>query len=157
MVRGMTENDDGYPLAEHAAGRLQARSGRALGDLTPEAAAAGHLAVDDLRISAETLRAQAAIARRAGYPQLAGNLVRAAELTMVPNDEVLRMYELLRPGRASHEELVALADRLEQAYAAPESAALVREAAQVYRERGLLRPKSDPPPDKRRRTMDGRR
>ena len=128
-----------YPVAEHAAERLTARSGRPLGELTPEAAASGELVVDDLRISAETLRAQAAIARRAGYAQLAGNLARAAELTAVPNDEVLRMYELLRPGRASHDDLAALADRLEREYAAPESAALVREAAQVYRERGLLR------------------
>ena len=135
----MTEQDEKYPLMEHGADQLRAASGRALGELTLEALASGGLAVDDMRISAETLREQAAIARRAGYAQLAGNLARAAELTAVPNDEVLRMYELLRPGRASHEELIALADRLERAYAAPESAALVREAAQVYRERALLR------------------
>ena len=97
------------------------------------------MAIDDLQVSAETLRAQAAIARQAGYPQLAANLRRAAELTAVPNAEILRMYALLRPGRASYDELAALAGRLEADYQALERAALVREAAQTYRERGLLR------------------
>jgi propanediol dehydratase small subunit len=51
----------------------------------------------------------------------------------------LRMYETLRPGRASYDELIALADRLEREHHAPESAALVREAAEAYRARNLLR------------------
>jgi propanediol dehydratase small subunit len=128
-----------YPLAEHAAGQLHASSGRPLDAITPDAAAAGALAIADLQVSAETLRAQATIAREAGYPQLAANLMRAAELTAVPNAEILRMYESLRPGRSSYAELIALAERLEQTYHAPESAALVREAAQVYQARGLAR------------------
>jgi propanediol dehydratase small subunit len=135
----MTQPDDLYPLAEHAADQLEAISGRPLGTITGEAAEAGELTIADLQISAETLRAQAAIARRAGYPQLAVNLARAAELTAVPNAEVLRMYETLRPGRARYDELIALADQLEQEHYAPESAALVREAAEVYRARNLLR------------------
>lgn len=136
----MTQPDTNYPLAEHAAEQLRAISGRPFGTLTEEAAAAGELEIADLQISAETLRAQAQIARQAGYLQLAANLTRAAELTAVPNAEVLRMYETLRPGRASYEELVALAECLEQTYRATESAALVREAAEAYRARGLLRP-----------------
>ena len=135
----MTEPDEIYPLAEHAADRLSAISGRRLADVTLDAAAAGELEIADLQIDAETLRTQAAIAKRAGYPQLAANLTRAAELTAVPNAEVLRMYELLRPGRASYDELIELATRLAQMHHAPESAALVREAAEAYRTRGLLR------------------
>jgi propanediol dehydratase small subunit len=135
----MTQPDDIYPLAEHAADRLVAISGRPLAQITEEAAEEGELTIADLQISAETLRAQAAIAHRAGYPQLATNLTRAAELTAVPNAEVLRMYETLRPGRASYDELIALADSLEQTHHAPESAALVREAAQAYQARNLLR------------------
>jgi propanediol dehydratase small subunit len=65
--------------------------------------------------------------------------MRAAELTAVPNDEVLQMYETLRPRRASYAELQELADRLEQVHNARENAALVREAAEVYRARNLLR------------------
>ena len=135
----MTLSNAIYPLAEHATDQLHAISGRSLGTITQEAAAAGELEIADLQISAETLRAQARIARQAGYTQLAANLTRAAELTAVPNAEILRMYETLRPGRASYDELIALADRLEHAYRAPESAALVREAAEAYRARGLLR------------------
>src|SRR5262245_48705897 len=135
----MRQPDHLYPLAEHAAGQLAAISGRPLGAITEEAAEAGELTIADLQISAETLRAQAAIARSAGYRQLAANLTRAAELTAVPNAEILQMYETLRPGRASYNELIALADRLEQAHHAPESAALVREAAEVYHARNLLR------------------
>lgn len=128
-----------YPLSEHASEHIHAISGRPLREVTPEAAENGELSIADVQISAETLRAQAQIAREAGYTQLAANLARAAELTAVPNAEVLRMYEALRPGRASYAELLDLAARLEQAYAAPESAALVREAAEVYQARGLVR------------------
>jgi len=130
---------DSYPLGENAADRLAAASGRKLSEITPEAAAAGELSFGDLQISPQTLRAQAEIARQAGYEQLAGNLLRAAELTAVPNEELLRMYELLRPGRSTYAELVALAEALEQRYVAPETGRLVREAAQAYQARGILR------------------
>ena len=128
-----------YPLREHVADQLSAGSGRPLSTITEAAAERGELEIADLQISADTLRAQAAIAREAGYPQLGTNLTRAAELTVVPNGEILRMYETLRPGRASFAELMALADRLEQDYEAPETAALVREAAAAYQARGLVR------------------
>src|SRR5262245_38468418 len=136
----MTPLNNLYPLAEHAADQLAAISGRPLGTITKEAAEAGELTIADLQVSAETLRAQAAIARQAGYTQLAANLTRAAELTAVPNAEILRMYESLRPGRASYDELLTLADDLERAHQAPETAALVREAAEAYRARNLVRP-----------------
>src|SRR6185436_8927364 len=98
----------------------------------------GELSMADFQISADTLRAQAAVARQAGYTQLAANLTRAAELTAVPNAEVLKMYHTLRPGRATHAQLLMLAEALESQYHAPECARLVREAAQVYQTRGLL-------------------
>ena len=135
----MAQENGRYPLMDHAAEQLHAISGRPLGSITLGAAEAGELEIADLQISADTLRTQAAIARQAGYAQLAANLARAAELTAVPNAEVLRMDELLRPGRASYGELAELAARLAQAYGASENAALVREAAEVYRARGLLR------------------
>ena len=131
-------NDLRYPLMDHVAGRLSAASGRPLSTITQAAVDAGELAIADLQVSAETLRAQAAIAREAGYAQLGANLARAAELTGIPNAEILRMYETLRPGRASYADLLALADRLEHTYHAPETAALVREAAAAYRARGLV-------------------
>jgi len=135
----MDQPDNCYPLIDHAAETLHAASGRPLDEITIEAAAEGALAIGDLQIDAEALRAQASIAKQAGFRQLAVNLTRAAELTAVPNAELLRMYELLRPGRASLEELVALADELAGRYDAAENARLVREAAGVYQARSLLR------------------
>lgn len=139
----MTKGQLRYPFREHAAHALQAASGRKLADITADDAQAGTLSMADLQISAETLRAQAEVARQAGYVQQASNLIRAAELTAVPNDEVLRMYNALRPGRATHAQLLALANVLEQNYHAPECARLVREAATVYQRRGLLQQETE--------------
>ena len=128
-----------YPLMDSLGDDLVSSGGRRLADVTLDAAAAGELHADDIQVSAETLAAQADIAEQAGYRALAENLRRAAELTAVPNEELLKMYEQVRPGRSTYVELVRLADRLEQEYAAPITAAFVREAAQVYRARNLLR------------------
>jgi propanediol dehydratase small subunit len=128
-----------YPLAESAAESLAAANGRPLSAVTLDAAAQGALSAADIRISAATLRAQADIARQAGYTALAQNLERAAELTAVPDAELLRMYEQLRPGRAREAELIALAQQLERDFNAPITAAFVREATAVYRRRNLLR------------------
>ncbi len=131
-----------YPLTEHAADQLHAKSGRPFDAITEQAVQDEALSIADLQINAETLRAQAEIARRAGYSQLGANLARAAELTLVPDREILRMYELLRPGRASYEALMELASHLEHTYDAHESAALVREAAGVYKMRGVAQASS---------------
>jgi propanediol dehydratase small subunit len=128
-----------YPLMERATSELKAASGRSAEDITLEALATGELTDDDLRITADALREQAAIAQQAGFPQLAANLRRAAELTVVPNDELLRMYEILRPGRSTYGQMLALADRLVGEFRANETAAFVREAAEVYRSRGLAK------------------
>ena len=135
----MAETKGEYPLRDSAADQLRAHSGRPLGDITAEAISVGELSGDDLRTHDDTLRRQAAIAREGGYPQLAANLQRAAELTDVPNEELLKIYELLRPERASYDELVRLADYLDATYGARENAAFIRGAAEAYRERGLLR------------------
>jgi len=116
-----------------------ALSGRPLDEITLEAAVRGDLSPADLRIHPETLRHQAGVAEAHGNPQLGENLRRAAELTAVPDDEVLALYEALRPGRSTRTEFEAVATRLEAADA-PLCAALVREAAAVYERRGLLAP-----------------
>jgi propanediol dehydratase small subunit len=128
-----------YPLMESADAELTAKSGRALASVSLEAAAAGDVDADDLQISASTLRAQATLAEQAGYSALAQNLQRAAELTAVPNQELLRMYEVMRPGRSTYAELAQMAERLETEFGALITAQFVREAAEVYRSRNLLR------------------
>jgi propanediol dehydratase small subunit len=128
---------DVYPLGQTAPASLRAHSGRALGDLTLAHVRDGLLGPDDFAIHAETLRRQARLAAEHGYPELAANLRRAAELTAVPDDELLAIYEALRPGRATSAELGDLAARLETAYGAKDTAAFVREAAEAYRDTGL--------------------
>ena len=113
-------------------------SGRSVTDVTVEAACNGELVLDDIRISRETLLKQADNAERSGSVQLGLNLRRAAEMTALTAEEMLASYEALRPGRSSFDELEDLAGRLD-AKDAPTCAALVREAAVVYRRRGLLR------------------
>ena len=115
-----------------------ALSGKPIDDLTLEAAVRGDLSPADLRVHPDTLRRQATIAEQHGNPQLGENLRRAAELTALPDGEVLAVYEALRPGRATLAELRALAARLETV-PAPLCAAFVREAAEVYDRRGLLK------------------
>jgi len=138
MPSDIASVSNSYPLADHSE-QISAASGRALADINLAAAISGELSAADMQISGETLRAQAGVARNSGYAQLAENLERAAELTAVPNEELLVMYGMLRPERSSYDELSALADRLENEFAAPVNAAFVREAAEVYRERRLLR------------------
>ncbi len=135
----MTETKGEYPLRDSETDALLTHSGRPLSDISADAIAAGDITGDDLRTHADTLRRQAAIAREAGYPQLAANFSRAAELTDVPNDELLKIYEMLRPERASYDELTRLADYLEATYGAKENAAFIKDAAATYRERNLLR------------------
>ncbi|BCI52248.1 glycerol dehydrogenase [Mycolicibacterium litorale] len=113
-------------------------SGRDLEEVTVEAARSGELALDDIRISRETLLAQADIAERTGSAQLAMNLRRAAEMTALSAEDMLAAYEALRPGRSTFAELEDLARRLAD-QDAPTCAALVREAAAAYQRRGLLR------------------
>lgn len=140
----MTDSKDGgYPLYANRGDSLSAASGRALRDLSLRKSLTEDISSEDYSISAETLRAQAAIARNAGYPQLAQNLERAAELTAVPNETLLEMYEMLRPRRCKFEECQALARRLREEFNAAATAAFVEEAAAVYRARGLLRRELD--------------
>ena len=82
---------------------------------------------------------QAQIAESTGRAALARNMRRAAELIPIPDARVLEIYTALRPNRSSREELLAIADELDQQYRATTTAALVREAAEVYAERDVLR------------------
>jgi propanediol dehydratase small subunit len=129
-----------YPLAETRPEEVRALSGKPMTEITLEAVLEGRIAMDDLRIDAAALRAQAAIARAAGRETLARNLERGADLVAVPQDVIMATYDLLRPGRArSKDELLAAARTLREAHGAATIAAFVEEAAEVYERRGLFR------------------
>ena len=123
--------------AERAEGpEVRALSGRLVDELTLDAVRRGEVGLADLRIHPDTLERQAAVAQQHANRQLAQNLRRAAELTQLSDEEVLAIYEALRPGRATPAELTTLADSL-AARGLPGCAALVAEAAEVYARRGL--------------------
>jgi propanediol dehydratase small subunit len=124
-----------YPLVRHR-DAVRSASGRAVCELTLERVLAGEVGREDLRIAPETLRLQAEFAERAGKRQLAENLRRGAELCAFTDDELLRFYETLRPGRATAAEMDELAGLL-AARGAQLCAELVREARAAYVRRGL--------------------
>ena len=115
-----------------------AASGRDPAGITVESIRSGDVDITDLRIHPATLEHQAVVAEEHGNPQLAENFRRAAELAALPDEQVLALYEALRPRRSSAAELEDLAAQL-AASGAVRNAALLREAAQVYARRGLLR------------------
>ncbi len=98
----------------------------------------GSLQPEDVTIRRRTLEAQAERAVAEGFPQLARNFRRAAELTVIPAPVLMDLYEKLRPKRARYEELLALSQTITARYDAPETGSYIREAAEVYRGKGLL-------------------
>lgn len=128
-----------YPLAETQPDAVSGPRGKRLSDVTLDAVLDGSVTMEDLRITPEALRAQAEIARDAGRPTLAENFERAAELVNVPQDVIMQVYELLRPGRArAKQQLLDAARMLRDEYDASRMAAFVEEAAATYEERGLF-------------------
>jgi propanediol dehydratase small subunit len=118
---------------------IASKTGRLLSELTLESVLAGELTTEDLSIGAETLRRQADAVEAAGYTQVAQSLRRAAELTLLSNEEVLEIYRALRPGRATYSGLLEIANRLESEFGAPMTASLILEAAEVYLARGIAK------------------
>lgn len=127
-----------YPLGDRRPELVTTPGGHALAEVTLDALRTGRIDAEDLRATPETLRRQSAIALAAGRTQLADNLARAAELASVPAETILETYTALRPHRSSAGELEAWAVRLETEWDAPLTAAFVREATDVYAQRGLL-------------------
>lgn len=132
--------DDLYPVGEKQPERLRTPGGRPFAELTLDNLLAGRIDAGEFTTTAATLRLQADVARAAGRDKLAENFERGAELAAVPQDIILEVYELLRPGRAKgKDELLAAAARLRRDFAAERIAAFIEEAAAVYERRGLFR------------------
>ena len=113
-------------------------SGKDIDALTVDSIRKGDITIDDVRIHPDTLEHQAHVASEHGNPQLAANFRRAAELTNMSDADVLGLYEALRPGRSSAEELKAIAQRL-TSQGAVRNAELFEQAAAVYERRGLTK------------------
>lgn len=127
-----------YPIGDRRPDLVATTSGRQMSEVTIEAVVAGEITIDELRISPEMLRRQGEVAAAAGRPALAANFERAAELTRVPDERLLQIYEALRPRRSTRAQLESIAQELEGQYMAPLNADLIREAIDAYSRRGLL-------------------
>ena len=127
-----------YPLAKNHPEVLRSKSGKPFSEITFEKVIQGKVTHEDFKTNAETLLMQAEIAEKAGKKQFAGNLRRAAELTLVPDEEVLKIYDKLRPNRATKKELLEIADRLRSNYQANITAAFIEEIVAVYEKRNIL-------------------
>lgn len=128
-----------YPLSEKRPELVKTATGKSLNDITLDAIMSGAVKAEEIRITPQTLDYQAQIAESIHRPQLANNMRRAGELTNVPDARVLEMYNALRPNRSSKAELLAIADELENQYGAKVCASFVREAADVYEARDVLK------------------
>ena len=123
-----------YPLGASRPELVRTPGGIALDELELHGE---RVVASELRVTPDTLRLQAEVARSSGREQLADNLLRAAELAPLPDETILEIYSALRPGRSTAAELETWAARLD-GWQAAGTAAFVREAAQVYGKRGLL-------------------
>jgi propanediol dehydratase small subunit len=128
-----------YPLSEKRKDLVRSASGMGLDDITLDKVTSGQIEFKDVRINPETLEYQAQIAESVGRKALAANLRRAAEMTAIPDEKVLEIYNNLRPYRCSKQELLDIASDLESTYQAKVCAAFVRQAADVYEKNGRLK------------------
>ena len=128
-----------YPMAEKRPELVKTATGKSLTDITLDAVVSGAVKAEEIRITPQTLEYQAQIGESIGRPQFARNLRRAAEMTAVPDARILQMYNALRPNRSTKAELLAIADELDGKYGAKVCAGFVREAADVYERRGVLK------------------
>ena len=126
-----------YPLAVTSRDGVRTASGKTVAEITLDGVVSGQLGPVDVAVAPETLRLQADFAEAGGNPQLAENLRRGAELTAFADDELLKFYEMLRPGRSSADELDSLTITLDER-GAERCADLVREAKATYMRRGLI-------------------
>jgi propanediol dehydratase small subunit len=117
----------------------KSESALALEDLTLDALRAGKVKASDLTIKRATLLDQGRLADERGYTQLARNFRRAAELTAIPNDVLIETYEKLRPYRATYYQLLSLAQEIAARYDAPETGDYIRQAAEAYQAKGLVK------------------
>ncbi|MBK5260946.1 MAG: diol dehydratase small subunit [Peptostreptococcaceae bacterium] len=128
-----------YPLYEKKPELIKTHTGKPVDDINLKNILSGKITPADCRISAETLEYQAQIEDSVGNPQVAGNFRRAAEMTRIPDDRILSMYNCMRPNVSTKQELLDIAIELETEYDATINAALLREAATVYESRNMFR------------------
>lgn len=138
MTAGKPRAGD-YPLAEKRPDLVRGARGKGIDELTMDKVLSDAVGMEDFRITPDALLQQADIARDVSRTALAENLERGAEMALLPQDLIMEIYELLRPGRTPDKSaLLAAAGKLRGEYNAERLAQFVEEAAEVYELRGLF-------------------
>ena len=88
-----------YPLGEYEKDKITSKTGKRLEDITLSEVMKNHVGPEDIKISRHTLEAQGEVALAAGNEAMKRNFQRAAELVDVPDDVILKIYDMLRPNR----------------------------------------------------------
>ncbi|MCH4165293.1 MAG: diol dehydratase small subunit [Lentilactobacillus diolivorans] len=130
---------DDYPLYKKHRDIIKTPSGKALDDITLDDVANEKIDRKDLRITPEALKMQGDVAGAAGKETLQRNFDRAAELTNIPDDRLLEMYNALRPYRSTKQDLLGIADELRSKYHATICASWFEDAAKYYESRKKLK------------------
>ena len=129
-----------YPLSKNMSEEdIKSKTGKSIKDINIENILSGKVSSEDIKISKDTLKMQGDFANEQGKPQMKQNFTRASELVDVPDSELLRIYDKLRPNRSTKAELSSIAKDLLEKYNATECAKLIYEAIEVYEKRGLFR------------------
>lgn len=128
-----------YPLYDKHPELIRTSTGRALSEITMEAILNGEIDAGDCRISYETLEYHAQIEEALGNVQMAETLRRSAEMTRIPDERILEIYNAMRPRVSAKAELQAIADELVSEYGAIVNARFIKEAMDVYEKQGLFK------------------
>lgn len=128
-----------YPLYSKHPELVHSPSGKNLDEITLDNVMGNKIKSNDLRITPNTLRLQGEVANDAGRDAIQRNFKRAAELTSIPDDRLLEMYNALRPYRSTKAELLAISSELKDKYNAPVNAGWFAEAADYYESRKKLK------------------
>ena len=128
-----------YPLSEKKPEIIKTLSGKKLCDINLDGIQRGAIVFDDGRVHPDTLLYQAEIAESVGLVQIANNLRRAAELVRLSDEQVLNIYNLLRPGRSTRTELEKVVQDLKSNYQALCVAKFIEEAIEIMENSGCFK------------------
>ena len=133
-----TAQDD-YPLYEKHYDDICTTTGKGLDDFTLEEILNGKITPEDCRISSEILERHAQIEESVGNFQIAAELRRSAEMTRIPDERIMEIYNALRPRMSNKEKLVKITEELREKYDAPRCAEFIEDAIYVYEKRNMFR------------------
>lgn len=128
-----------YPLGKKRPDLIKTSTGKAINDISLENLLNEKISVDDIKINENTLLYQAQVAESVGNIQLAANLRRASELTVIPDAKVMEIYNALKPHNSTKQQLISIASELEDKYNAKLNADFIREAVKSYEKRNMIK------------------